>query len=114
MYEISAIPIHACLFDRWPREASYLHDNRSSDDMIHGPIVEHILDIQVKVLLVRADCPHQLSDVVGIQSAGLGWQTAGQVCIANMGHPLKKILKSFSNVTLNWRPGVRPVTDDVQ
>lgn len=54
-------------------KTSYLHDNRSSDNVIHGPIVELVFDIKVKVLLVRADRPDQLGDVVGIQSAGLSW-----------------------------------------
>lgn len=49
----------------------YLHDNRSSDNMIHGPIVKHVLDVEVEVLLIWADRSQQLSDVVGIQSAGL-------------------------------------------
>lgn len=70
--------------------ASYLHDNRSSDNMIHSSIVKTVLDIQVKVVLVGADCPHQLSDVVGVQSAGLCGQTAGQVRVANMGHSLQE------------------------
>lgn len=56
--------------------------------MIHGPVVKHILDIEVKVLLVWADCPKQLSDVVGVQGAGLRRQTAGDVCVANVGHSL--------------------------
>lgn len=71
-----------------PRTTSYLHDNGSPDDMIHGSVVKLVLDIKVKVLLVGADCPYQLSDVVGVQSAGLGRQTAGQVSVANMGHSL--------------------------
>lgn len=39
--------------------------------MIHGPIVKHVLDVEVEVLLIWADRSQQLSDVVGIQSAGL-------------------------------------------
>lgn len=54
-------------------ETSYLHDNRSSDHVIHGPVVEHILHIKIKVILVGADCPYQLGDVVGVQSTGLCW-----------------------------------------
>lgn len=61
------------VFGFGPPETSYLHDNRSSDNMIHGPVVKLLLDIKVKVLLVGADGPDQLGDVVGIQSAGLRW-----------------------------------------
>lgn len=75
---------YACLLP----ETSYLHDNRSPDDVVHGSIVKLFLHIKVKILLARADCPDQLSDVVGVQSAGLSRQTAGQVCEANMGHSL--------------------------
>lgn len=57
--------------------------------MVHGPVVKLFLDIEVKVLLVRADGPHQLGDVVGVQGAGLCGQTAGQVCVANMCYSLK-------------------------
>lgn len=87
--EISAVRIHACLFGCWQHETSYLHDNRSPDNVVHGPIVKRFLDIEVEVLLVGADGPHQLSDVVGIQSAGLCRQTAGKVCVADMGDSLK-------------------------
>ena len=45
--------------------------------MVHGSIVKRVLNIEVKVVLVRADGPHQLSDVVRVQSAGLCRQTAG-------------------------------------
>lgn len=57
--------------------------------MVHGAVVEHVLDVQVKVLLVGADGPHQLCDVVGVQSAGLSGQTTRQVRVANVSHPLK-------------------------
>lgn len=77
------------MFSCWPHETSYLHDNRPSDNVVHGPIVKHFLDIEVKVLLVGADGPHQLSDVVGVQSAGLRRQTAGKVGVADVGHSLK-------------------------
>lgn len=71
-------------------DTSYLHDNGSPDDMSHGPVVKHLLDIKEKVLLAGADGPHQLSDVVGVQGAGLCRQTAGQVCVADVGHTLNK------------------------
>lgn len=74
--------------------AVYLHDNGSSDNVVHGAVVKHVLDVQVKVLLVGADGPHQLCDVVGVQSAGLSWQTAGQVCVANVSHSLKETTKA--------------------
>lgn len=57
--------------------------------MVHGPVVKHLLDVEVKVLLVRADGPHQLCDIVGVQSAGLRRQTAGQVCVADVSHSLQ-------------------------
>lgn len=66
--------------------------------MIHGPIVKCILDFKMEVLLVRADCPHQLGDVVGVQSAGLCWQAAGQVCVADMSHPLNKDEKELFGI----------------
>lgn len=68
----------------------YLHDNRSPDDVIHGPVVKRLLDVEVKVLLVGADGPHQLGDVVWVQRAGLRWQATGQVCVADMGYTLIK------------------------
>lgn len=58
--------------------------------MVHGSVIKRVLNIEVKVVLVRADGPHQLSDVIRVQSAGLCWQTAGQVCVANVGHSLKR------------------------
>lgn len=67
--------------------------------MIHGPVVEHFLDIEEKVLRAGTDGPHQLSDVVGVQSAGLCWQTAGQVCEADMGHSLKRKKKKIKRQT---------------
>lgn len=78
--------------------ASYLHDDRSSNNMIHGSVVKRFLYIQVKVFLAGADSPQQLSDVVGVQSAGLCGQTAGQVCVANMGHSLQKRKKKVCNI----------------
>ena len=87
--------MHESLFVRWSHETSYLHDNRSSDDVVHGPVVKHVLDIEVEVVLVGADGPHQLGDVVGVQSAGLCWQTARQVCVADMGHSLQIKQTSF-------------------
>lgn len=89
LHGFSVVRIHACLLGCWPHEPSYLHDNRSSDNVVHGTIVEWFLDIKVKVLLVGADGPDQLGDVVGVQTAGLCRQTAGQVCVADMGHSLK-------------------------
>lgn len=83
------VDMYVYLLGCWPRETSYLHDNTSSDNVVHGPVVKHLLDIEVKVVLVGADCSYQLCDVVGVQSAGLCRQTAGQVCVANMGHSLK-------------------------
>lgn len=70
-------------------ESSYLHDDRSSDNVVHGPVVKHVLDVEVKVILVWADGPQQLCDVVGVQSAGLCGHAAGQVCVANMSHSLE-------------------------
>lgn len=66
-----------------------MHDDRSSDNVIHGPVVKHVLDVEVKVLLVGADGPHQLCDVVGVQSAGLRGQTAGQIRVADVRHALQ-------------------------
>lgn len=57
--------------------------------MIHRSIVKLFLDIEVKVVFVRADGSHELCDIIGVQSAGLCRQTAGQVCVANMGHTLQ-------------------------
>lgn len=57
--------------------------------MVHGSVVEVLLDVEEEVLLVGADGPHQLGDVVGVQGAGLGGQTAGQVGEADVGHSLK-------------------------
>lgn len=79
-------------FVKKPRDPvhSYLHDNRSSDNVIHGSVVKNVLDVEEKVLLVWTDGPQQLGDVVGVQGAGLRWQTAGQVGVANVGHSLQK------------------------
>lgn len=71
-----------------PHYTAYLHNNGSPDDVIHGAVVKLFLYVQVEVLRVGADGPHQLGDVVGVQSAGLCRQTAGQVCVANMSHSL--------------------------
>lgn len=79
---------HARLLGFWAHKNSYLHHNRSSDNVIQGSVVELVFHIKVKVVLVWADCSQQFSDVVGVQRAGLRWQTAGQVCVANMGHSL--------------------------
>lgn len=84
--------VDACLTGCWPQESSYLHDDRSSDNVVHGPVVKCFLDVEVKVLHVGADGPHQLRDVVGVQSAGLRRQTAGQVRVADVSHSLKNIL----------------------
>lgn len=66
-----------------------MHDDRSSDNVIHGPVIKRVLDVEVKVLLVGADGPHQLCDVVGVQSAGLRGQTAGQIRVADVRHALQ-------------------------
>lgn len=66
-----------------------MHDHRSSDNVIHGPVIKDVLDVEVKVLLVGADGPHQLCDVVGVQSAGLRGQTAGQIRVADVRHALQ-------------------------
>lgn len=69
---------------------SYLHDNRASDNVIHGPKVKRVLHIKVKVLLVWTDGAQQFCDVVGVERAGLRGQAAGQVRVPNMGHTLRK------------------------
>lgn len=94
--------IHARLFGCCPYEISYLHDNRSSDNMVHGPVVKRFLDIEVKVLLAGADGPHQFSDVVGVQSAGLCRQTAGQVCVADMSNSLKKYIQKVPEILFRY------------
>lgn len=86
--------------------------------MVHGPVVKRFLDIEVKVLLAGADGPHQFSDVVGVQSAGLCRQTAGQVCVADMSNSLKKYIQKvpeilFRYIWLNEIGTGRPVTDDI-
>lgn len=70
------------------QKVSYMHDNRSSNNVIHGPVIKHVLYVDVKVLLVGADGPHQLCDVVGVESAGLRGQTAGEVRKADVRHSL--------------------------
>lgn len=57
--------------------------------MIHGSIVKLILQSIVEVVLVRADGFQQLSNVVGVQCAGLCGHSAWQVCIADVSHTLK-------------------------
>lgn len=57
--------------------------------MVHSAVVKHVFDVQVEVVLVGADRPHQLGYVVGVQGAGLRWQTTGQVGEANVGHALQ-------------------------
>lgn len=81
----------------------YLHDDGSSDHVVHGPVVKRILDVQIKVLLVRADGTHQLGDVVGVQRAGLCGQTAGQVGVANVSHALRDKKQKFRDVALQWK-----------
>lgn len=83
--------------------SSYLHDDGSSDHVVHGPVVKRILDVQVKVLLVRADGTDQLGDVVGVQCAGLCGQTAGQVAVANVSHALRDKKLKLGDVALHWK-----------
>lgn len=82
-----------------------MHDDGSSDYVIHGPVIKHVLDVQVKVLLVGADGPYQLCDVVGVQGAGLRGQTAGQVRVADVGHALQTERGSFG--TIPWQTAGR-------
>lgn len=66
----------------------YLHDDGSSDHVVHGAVVEGFLDVQVEVVLVGADGAQQLGDVVGVQRAGLRGQATGQVGVADVSHAL--------------------------
>lgn len=42
----------------------HLHDNRSSDDMVHGAVVKLLLDLIVEVLSRRADGTDEFGQVV--------------------------------------------------
>lgn len=67
-----------------------MHDDRSPNDVIHGPVVKRVLDVDEKVVLVGTDGPHQLGDVVGVQGAGLRGQTAGEIRVADVRHSLRR------------------------
>lgn len=66
----------------------YLHDDGSSDHVVHGAVVKGFLDVQVEVFLVGADGAQQFGDVVGVERAGLRGQTTGQVGVSDVSHAL--------------------------
>lgn len=65
-----------------------LHDNGTTDNMVHCAVVERLLDIQEEVVLIGADGTDEFGKVIGVKGARLGGQTARKVCIANMDHTL--------------------------
>lgn len=66
----------------------HLHHNRPTDDVVNCSIVKFIFGLVVEVFLAGADGLQQLQDVIGVQGAGLGGHTAGQVCKADVRHSL--------------------------
>lgn len=56
--------------------------------MVNCSVVELFCGLIVEIFLVGANGLQQLQYVVWVQSAGLGGQAAGQVCVANVRHSL--------------------------
>lgn len=67
---------------------THLHNESPTDHMVNCSVVKTVFGLVVEIFLVWADGLQQLQYVVGVQSAGLGRQAAGQVRVANVSHIL--------------------------